>query len=275
MKPGLCFSTLGCVPYTLEQVIDLSRRFGIASVEIRGLGGILDNREIPAFSPDEIDNTARRFAEAGVSVACLGTSCAFHKAEGLDGVIEEGTASAKIASRLSCPYIRVFGNKIARDVPRGPAIERVGKGTAALAERIEGTGVSVLLETHGDFTDAETLGTALGVAARRDVGLVWDVAHTEKAVPGSYAAFLDRFFPFIKHVHVKDFRDGGELCLPGDGILPLREIIQLLAARGYSGKISLEWEKKWHPELPPIETALDSFLTLVNSISAAPGACSE
>jgi len=264
MKPRLCFSTLGCVPCTLEQVIDLAGRLGIGSVEIRGLYGILDNREIPAFSADEIDNTARRLSEAGISVACLGTSCAFHKATGIDGVIEEGIASAQIAKALGCSYIRVFGNKMAAELPREEAVARVAHGLETLASAIDGTGVSVLLETHGDFADVQSVSSVLSTARRGDIGLVWDVAHTERAAPGSHADFLDRFFPLIKHIHFKDWDASGKLCLPGEGVAPLKTIADELQERGYSGKISLEWERRWHPELPPLEEALPRFINLLN-----------
>ena len=263
MTGNLCFSTLGCVDYTPGQVISLAREHGISSVEIRGLGGVLDNRRNPLFAPDAIDAAAAEFASAGIGVACLGTSCAFHKPDGLAAALDEGTASAQIASRLGCPYIRVFGNKIASDLPRGAAVERVGKGIAALAGRISGSGVGVLLETHGDFTGIGTVGAVLEAASRDDVGLIWDVAHTERDTPGGWRDFLDSFFPLIKHVHFKDFVGGGALCLPGEGILPLREIAAALAERGYRGKISLEWEKKWHPELPSLESALPPFIQIL------------
>ncbi len=259
---SLCFSTLGCVEYSPERVISLAREHGISSVEIRGLGGVLDNRLNPLFSPENIGATATRFESAGISVACLGTSCAFHKPDGLAEALDEGTASAAIASKLGCGYLRVFGNRIAGDLPRAGAIRRVGEGIAALAEKLSGSGVRVLLETHGDFTGIETVGAVLEAASRDDVGLVWDVAHTEKETPGGWREFLDRFFPLIKHVHFKDFVSGGELCLPGEGVLPLRDIAAALAERGYRGRISLEWEKKWHPGLPPLESAIPLFIEL-------------
>ena len=32
---------------------------------------------------------------------------------------------------------------------------------------------------------------------------------------------------------------------------------------GYDGFFSLEWEKKWHPELPPVEDALERYVRLM------------
>lgn len=38
--------------------------------------------------------------------------------------------------------------------------------------------------------------------------------------------------------------------IPGQGELDLRHMIELLAQDSYRGYLCLEWEKKWHPEIP-------------------------
>ena len=60
----------------------------------------------------------------------------------------------------------------------------------------------------------------------------------------------------IALVHVKDARAGGELVPLGDGDVPVRESLALLAAAGYDGWLVVEWEKRWHPELDEPEVAL-------------------
>jgi sugar phosphate isomerase/epimerase len=43
--------------------------------------------------------------------------------------------------------------------------------------------------------------------------------------------------------------------LPGTGVFPMAALRAALAG-GYSGPLSLEWERQWHPELPPLDLAL-------------------
>ena len=70
--------------------------------------------------------------------------------------------------------------------------------------------------------------------------------------------------PYIRHIHIKDYSDTqNTLTLIGEGNVPIRQIVARLLQDGYDGYISLEWEKKWHPELPEIEPALDSFIKTV------------
>ncbi len=70
----------------------------------------------------------------------------------------------------------------------------------------------------------------------------------------------------VLNVHVKDARrtaDGWQLLLLGEGEIPVKEALRLLMERGYDDFVSVEWEKKWHPELPEPEVAFPQYLTLL------------
>jgi hypothetical protein len=49
-------------------------------------------------------------------------------------------------------------------------------------------------------------------------------------------------------------------CLLSEGDMPLRTICTLLKQGSYDGYLSLEWEKKWHPEIEEPEVALPQAL---------------
>jgi hypothetical protein len=51
--------------------------------------------------------------------------------------------------------------------------------------------------------------------------------------------------------------------LTGAGEVPVREMLGLLAAGGYPHWISVEWEKRWHPEIEDPEVALPQHLDLL------------
>ena len=52
--------------------------------------------------------------------------------------------------------------------------------------------------------------------------------------------------------------------MPG-GIAGVRQMIGLLLASGYDGWISVEWEKRWHPEIEAPEVALPQHLELLRT----------
>ena len=256
----MCFSTLGCCDRTLTDAIALAKRYGMGTIEVRGLYGTMKNEEIADFSEERAEETKRLIAQAGLSFTVLGTSCAFHDPEKYEKAIDEGKRAIDIAAQLGFFAIRVFGNVIKGD--EADCTARVISGIRTLCEYAEGTGVDVLLEVHGDFnTEARLCAVADGCRDLPAFGILWDVCHTRKTYGEAWRAFLDRFFPYVRHVHLKDAA-GDRLVLPGDGELPLREMIGELTGRGYSGAFSLEWEKKWHPDLPEIEEALERYRDL-------------
>ena len=257
----ICFSTLGCTEKPLAEVLHLAYAAGMDGIELRGLSGMMDNAEIPEFRPENMDETARMFAESGVKPVVLGTSCMFHTPEKAEAALKEGACSIRIAQRLGIPYIRVFGNNIVGD--REACIARVADGISQLCGMASQCGVTVLLEVHGDFNTAETLLPV--IEAQHGIpnfGLIWDICHTHTPYGMDWMRFYDAVRPYIRHVHIKDKADN-ELVLPGDGEIPIREIIGRMTADGYDGYFSLEWERKWHPELPEIGIALERYIDLL------------
>ena len=255
----LCFSTLGCTDYSLNEAIALAKKHGMDAIEIRGLSGILDNEKIPFFSEEESENTRNLLANAGISPLVLGTSATFHDPKNYDGAIAEGLAALKIASRIGFSAIRVFGDRIVGD--EAECLARISEGILTLCKEAEGLGVQVLLEVHGEINTIERIETIVAACKKASCfGLLWDVCHTRKTCAPK--AFYERFAPYIRHAHFKDIV-GDTHVLPGDGELPLCEIREMMTRGGYDGYFSLEWERKWHPELPAIEEALEKYTGLL------------
>lgn len=255
------FSTLGCVEKSFDEILALARRYSVDGIEFRGVGGVLDNTAIPEFSETGSAEAREKLKSAGLASIVLGTSCSFHDPKKTEAAIREGIFSVRAADRLGTPFIRVFGNRM----PDGDAPLRVAEGIAEiLRATAEQPSVSVLLEVHGDFNRIESLAPVAGrLAASSRFGLIWDIKHTDPGYGDGWAEFYEYFRPLIRHVHIKDaVRAPERLVLPGDGELPLSAILSRLEADRFGGFVSLEWERKWHPELPPIEEALEKFCRL-------------
>lgn len=250
-----CFSTLGCSERSLDEILATAQAFCVRDLEIRGIGGVMDNREIADFSAANIERTKERLAKAGIGVRVIGASASFHDPNEREASLAEATAAVRVASALGAPYIRVFGNLLGSDPQRATA--SAIEGLRRLSEIAAEAGVTALLETHGDFRDAPSLCPileALGDCA--GFGLIWDVMHTYFATGRDFLPLYRLLRPYIKHVHFKDCTAERRQVIPGEGDIPLEEILAQLHTDGFNGCVSLEWERKWHPELPPIEDAL-------------------
>ena len=174
-----------------------------------------------------------------------------------------------LAARLEAPYVRVFGNNWVEGETHEATLARVADGMRELVAAARGTGVEVIIESHGDFTDTATLKSLLEAAP--GMGLLWDTHHTVVAAgekPADTYAALGRW---VRHTHVKDSVPGPDPAKPldrsyvltGTGQVPVKEIVRTLVSGGYGGYICFEWEKKWHPEIAEPEVAIPQFAKTV------------
>lgn len=260
----LAFSTLGCPDWSLREIVAAARGYGYEGIELRCLGSDMDLLRRPEFQPGEIGATARYLAEHGLAVCCVDTSCSFHDADeaARRRSIDAALRYAELAAGLGAPSIRVFPNEIPAGESRDAVRERIAAGVRNLAERID-NGVSVALETHGDFAAAEETATILRLVDHPATGIVWDVANTTAAGDG-IAAAARAVARDLLHVHLRDAqaRPGERFWLPvltGRGSVPLREAFIALCELGYRGFVSFEWEKFWHPEIEEPAVALRDF----------------
>lgn len=257
----LAFSTLGCPKWSWNQILDFASAHGFSAIELRGLTGQLDLPSLPEFAPDQIATRRKELAEHNLKIACVSSSTELHHA---DASREKHLADARrfidLANALGAPYIRVFGNKI--EGPREEVITRVAAGMRELAQYAEPKKVSVLLESHGDFTDSATLKEILTKANSAHAALLWDAHHTFVEGHEDPEKTWREVGLWIRHTHLKDSRViNGErrYVLTGTGDVPVKQQIEILMRRGYSGYFCFEWEKLWHPEIQEPEVAFADY----------------
>ena len=134
---------------------------------------------------------------------------------------------------------------------------------------------TVLIESHGDFTDSPTLLEILQQADSPAVALLWDAHHTfvsGKEEPEDTVRHLGRY---IRHTHLKDSIPAGNdrrYVLTGTGQVPVKRQIEALVKIGYRGYFSFEWEKRWHPEIEEPEVAFAQFVEVAGGYLRGAGA---
>lgn len=248
MAPGppLAFTTLACPGWDTPHIMAAAAGYGYDAVEIR----LLDGRTLhPVDDSSAIRDAVTQAHQAGLAVCALDTSCRL----ALDDVGELRHWVA-LAGDLRVPLLRVFGGEGAGD----DADARVVARLAEIAPAAEQAGVVVALETHDAFSSAGRVAAVLAQVPSPAVGALWDSHHPYRMgeSPAEVVALLgDR----LAHVHIKDARrtaDGWQLVLLGEGEVPVREMLTALRDSGYHGYLSVEWEKKWHPEIAEPDVAL-------------------
>jgi sugar phosphate isomerase/epimerase len=265
----ISFTTLSCPDWSWDKILDEAVRLGYDGIEVRGVEGEMFLPKAKPFLSENIDNTIAVLKQKGLEICCLDTSCSFHDPQKFDAAITEGKATIDLAQKLGVPYIRVFGNNIPDPSKKDETIERVAKGLETLARYADEKGVCVLIETHGDFSASDDLLEVLNRVYSPAIGVLWDINHPYKAFGEPIELTYERLGKYIKHTHIKDSKGMGKeakLCLVGEGDLPIKQCIDLLKEHGYDGWLSLEWEKKWHPELEEPEVAIPAYIEYIKKI---------
>jgi sugar phosphate isomerase/epimerase len=269
----LAFSTLGCPTWDLARILSEGARLGYAAIELRGLQGEMDLVRRPELSV-EIAETRRRFADHNLKVVGLGASSRMHEADPTKRAdqLDEGRRFIDLARALEAPYVRVFPDKLVPGEPREKTIARIVEGLRTLGEHAQGSGVTVLLESHGDFTRSPDLREILTGADLPTVAFLWDAHHTVVSGKESPEETWKALGAFVRHTHLKDSRpegDGIRYVLTGEGAVPVKATVQLLVENGYKGYFCFEWEKKWHPEIEEPEVALPHYARVMTEWSQA------
>lgn len=251
-----CFSTLGCPEWSAERVLRAISEWGYEGIELRGLEDELHLPDSPHLRPGAPFLT--RLAETDCSLVVLGSSASFART---DAAEKECEAYVHLAARTGTPIVRVFGGGLPESGSREHAVELLAPSLRRMCDLAGGMGVTIGLETHDAWCRGDECALILEAVDHPALGIVWDAHHSIRhgeAPAQTLEALGDR----IIHVHLKDgfWQDGKpRYTLFGEGDLPLHEVLQCLKSAGYKDYLSLEWEKKWHPELQGPEVAFPQY----------------
>lgn len=262
------FSTLGCPKWDWLEILDFASGHGYAAVELRGLQDTMDLPQRSEFSPAQLATTKAQLAQHELVISCLGSSANMHELDAAKRTaqLDEGRRFIDLAQALGAPYVRVFGNEYVPGVARDEMLTHIARGLRELGDYAQGKSVTVLIESHGDFTDSPSLQSLLERAASPNVALLWDAHHTFVSGKEEPEETVRRLGSYIRHTHLKDSVAAGNdrrYVLTGTGTVPVRRQVEALQKIGYRGFYSFEWEKRWHPEIEEPEVAFAQYATVV------------
>ncbi|OXM87121.1 sugar phosphate isomerase/epimerase family protein [Paenibacillus rigui] len=249
----LSFTTLGCPDWELDTVIGKAAAYGFDAIDFRGLAGEMNLYKLPAFSAG-VYHTRDQIRAAGLAVSCFSSSVHMVSADNYEKNLAEIREYAKLCSIFDTRYIRVFGGAIGQ-LSRAEALEAMVRHFRAMGAVAKEHGAKLLLETHDDWTACADVRAVMEQVDPEAVGVLWDLHHPYRMLGEQPETTWEALAPWIHYTHVKDSYKKPEgngsfqYCLLGEGDVPIPSIYALLNSKGYDGYYTLEWEKKWHPEL--------------------------
>jgi sugar phosphate isomerase/epimerase len=257
----IAFSTLAFPDAALAAAAAAGRRWGYSGIELRLIDGELIDPAMPAADRARVGRT---LAAAGLPVVAVDSSIQLTG----DDPGPELNRFLRLASDWEAPLVRVFGGALPPDsspARREQLVAAAGvlEDALPLAGRL---GVAIGVETHDAFSASSVVAELLALVPSDLVGAVWDSHHPYRMgeTPAEVHANLGAR---ILLAQVKDARRDADgtwrLVLLGQGEVPVRDMLGRLAAAGYPHWISVEWEKRWHPEIEEPEVALPQHLDVL------------
>jgi sugar phosphate isomerase/epimerase len=263
----IAFSTLGCPAWPWKTILDQADRLGFAAVELRGVAGEMDLPKVPELGGAALKATTRELTSRGLVVSDLGASAAMHETGNARiAALDEGRRFIDLAHEMSVKYVRMFGDKISKDEARDTVFARVIDGFRQMAEHAKPAGVTVLMESHGDFTHSADVRAIHAGVASDAFAILWDAHHTYAAGLEQPADTYAALGQWIRHTHLKDSVPAGDdrrYVLTGTGDVPVKAQVDVLVKNGYKGYYCFEWEKKWHPEIEEPELSFPQYARAV------------
>ena len=205
----------------LDGFIEIAREIGARTIE-------LHNPWLTAMSDEELAALRRRLATLGlVPIIASGL---MHEPEGaaLRPAVALGAKTIRLVlTRLLC------GDRNALGAEWPLLVARVRDGLRRYAAEAAAAGVTLAIEDHQDFNSQELV--ELCDEAGANVGICFDIANAF-SVGEAPIDFTRRAAAKVRHIHLKDYNvqftdEGYRLvrCAIGDGAVPFREVIAILA----------------------------------------------
>ena len=272
----IAFSTLGCPNWEWKKVLDQAAQNGYSAMELRGVGGEMDLPKSPQLTGAKLKESLKDLDALGLKISDLGASARLGEIDPKKRVeqLDEARRFVDLAHQMQAPYVRVFGGKLANGQTMEDATKRIVAGFKELHEHVKGSGVTLLIESHDEFTTSASLLDILQGVNLPTAALLWDTHHTVVAGKEKPAETFKNLSKFIRHTHLKDSIPAAKdrrYVLTGTGEVPVKETVKVLAANGYKGYYCFEWEKKWHPEIEEPEIAIPHYAKVMREYLAEAG----
>lgn len=245
---NLAFSTLGMPGAPPEQVRALALSTGWTGIEVLSS----DDEPIHTGLDQRTRQTVREILRRDVTLLSINSYIHVGRSDRTDAqVVADTISEAQLAADVGASALRVFPGA---DGEGGDVriIRRLKK-----AARLIPAGVEIWLETHDSHSTGAAVSGLLDRIADKRVRAIWDVAHPMNEGE-HWQTTLTLLRPHLAHVQIKDEAedDSRTPVLLGAGSLPVADILNHLLADGYQQWVSLEWERKWYPDVVSLEDAL-------------------
>ena len=269
-SPMLSFSTLACPEWAPLEVVERAAAMGFDALEWRGGVDGHAGLHLPVAERRALRDAMDERGLVAISVTTY--TDLVHPDPGVrQASVDELLGHAEVAAVLGAPSLRAFPGDRSDDASDEELLDRAAETLLRAAEGLAGTGISIAIEPHDAFMSSAPVAELLARIDHPQVGAIWDAGNMwsvgEEPEDG-----IGLLGPWLRYVQVKDGTGrlpDWHLTIVGEGEVPLARGLGFLARSHPTTPVSIEWERPWHPELPPAEVALPAGIAFLRSVYAA------
>ena len=246
----IAFSTIGCPGWSFNEIFATAKDLGFGGIEIRGIREEMDAPSVKEFAPENLPATMAKISRSHVRI-CMVTSGAQLGLPEVDANVAQARRYIDFAARIGAPYVRLLITDKPEAVP-GESVEQTIRLYRELCAYAQDKNVSPLLETNASLADTSVMRRVMQEVDMPNMGVLWDLHHPYRYFGETPEQTYANIGPYIRHLHVKDsvMADGKvQYRMMGYGDVPVFDTLKLLHDNGFDGYISLEWIKRWQPDL--------------------------
>lgn len=265
--------TMGTPEYTVPEAIRLFHDIGIDGAEIVVQDGYKSGLST-ACTMEELETVKKCAEENHIEICCLTPYNSYFN--DLDDKLRNSELDAICKVIDACAYlgahfIRIYGGNLqagdTNDLPARRA--KLVESMRYLGDRAAEKDVTLVIENHFNTmcVSAKDSASVVREINHPNVRVLYDQANLSFTENEDYQEAIAIQQDLVAYMHVKDlvFKEGvafssSDVSHPdesernvytrivGEGVIPWPQILELVKARGYDGWLSMEYERRWHPD---------------------------
>ena len=265
--------TMGTPEYTVTEAIKLFHDIGIDGAEIVVQDGYRSGLS-RALTKEDLDSVKETAAKYGIEISALTPYNSYFN--DLDDAkrqaeIEDIEKVIDACEYLGAHYIRIYGGNLqAGDTDHLPERrERLIEAMRILGDKAAEKDVTLVIENHFNTMCVSARESADMIEAinHPNVRILYDQANLSFTGKEDWREAIAIQQQYVAYMHVKDlvFKEGVEFSsdevshpdeskrnvytrIVGEGVVPWPEILASVKEHGYDGWLSMEYERRWHPD---------------------------
>lgn len=284
--------TMGTPEYTVCEAIELMKKIGADGIEIV----VQDDYRsgIPCDCDQETLEKLKECAEKmGIRIVALTPYNSYFNSLDEEKRQEEMAAIRKVVDYcefLGASYVRIYGGNLsAGDTYKlEERWDMLVRSLREMGDYAKEKNVTLVVENHFNTmaVSAKKSAELMKAVDHPAVAILYDQANLTFTENEDYQTAIATQQKYVAYMHVKDlvFVEGKSFVssnvarpnedernvktrIVGEGVVPWPEILSKVKEQGYDGWLSLEYERRWHPDdIPDASIGMKKSLEYLKSI---------